>query len=108
MGGSTRTTEYPGGGRSSPLAFQVHLAGAADIDQTPEVAAFRSIGYRHVERGNHGNQEDQQNAHWKPSVHRIVRQFAIPSTLCHRTARAKHMAQVLSSLGVNATPACRA
>ena len=39
---------------------------------------------------------------------RFVRQFAVPSTLCHRADGAKHMGQVLSSPGVNTTPACRA
>ena len=32
---------------------------------------------------------------------------AIFSTLCHRAVRAKHTGQVVSSLGVNTTPACR-
>src|SRR4029079_414236 len=39
--------------------------------------------------------------------HRLVRQAAIFSTLCHRAVRAKHTGQVVSSLGVNTTAACR-
>ena len=41
-------------------------------------------------------------------LHRLVRRFAVACTLCQRAAGTKHTGQVLSSLGVNTTPACRA
>ena len=41
----------------------MYFAAAAELDQTREVAALRSIGEGHVERDSQGNQEDEQNAH---------------------------------------------